>query len=156
VTSQNVFKFSPLHMAIYHACVSLPLRVLQKIVACYLRLLNSESIDCALALLDAGANIEAPDQNGWTALHIAASKGNDAIVDLLMSRGAFINATTVSNQTPLLMAACNGHIAVVRRLMNASTYISYRNCFSTGPLISDSLSKRPTRRFESRQATNRR
>eukprot|EP01122_Echinamoeba_exundans_P013977 TRINITY_DN6229_c0_g1_i1.p1 TRINITY_DN6229_c0_g1~~TRINITY_DN6229_c0_g1_i1.p1 ORF type:complete len:781 (-),score=153.69 TRINITY_DN6229_c0_g1_i1:97-2439(-) len=98
VTSQNVHRFTPLHMAVFHA----------------------ESVDCALALLDAGANIEAPDQNGWTALHIAASKGNDAIVDLLLSKGASINATTIANQTPLLMAACNGHIAVVRRLISAN------------------------------------
>lgn len=81
----------------------------------------SESLPTVMLLLDAKANIEAPDQNGWTALHIAASKGNKELVSLLLSRGAQVNATTTANQTPILMAACNGHTQVVQELIKAST-----------------------------------
>lgn len=123
VSAQNVFKFTPMHNAAFFAYVAFSLvsYSFSLLLIIFSHLKHSESVDCIVALLDAGANIESVDQNGWTVLHIAASKGNIAIVEVLLKRGAAINATTNANQTPLLMAACNGHLPVVRLLLANST-----------------------------------
>ncbi len=58
-----------------------------------------------VALLDAGADIHAHNQNdhwGTTALHAAAHANNRAIVEILLQRGADVNSPrSNSPQTPL-------------------------------------------------------
>jgi ankyrin repeat protein len=43
--------------------------------------------DTVRALLDAGAEVNAKDFTGWTALHAAAFKGDPEIVQLLLEHG---------------------------------------------------------------------
>ena len=69
-------------------------------------------------LLDRGANINARDHEGETALIRAAFWGHLAIVRLLLERGANANARTYEGWTPLMYAADSGHLAIVRELMN--------------------------------------
>ena len=45
-------------------------------------------MECTPLLLECGANIDAQDQNGATALFIAAREGQASLVRYLLSRGA--------------------------------------------------------------------
>lgn len=58
----------------------------------------------ARLLIDAGANINVKDDNGWTPLHYATSSNRRAIVELLITKRALINAQSTSGDTPLHFA----------------------------------------------------
>jgi ankyrin repeat protein len=60
-------------------------------------------------LLKDGADVNARDSNGVTALIIAARWGRDDICSLLISKGADVNAKTDHGMTPLMAAAYYGH-----------------------------------------------
>ena len=66
------------------------------------------------ALLAAGADVNAADQQGWTALHFAG-RADVLAVELLVSAGADPNARAVDGTTPLHEAAeyCNVEAARV-------------------------------------------
>jgi ankyrin repeat protein len=59
--------------------------------------------------------------NGWTAMHIAASKGLIEIAELLLSCGHLIDieARTDMRRTPLHWASNFGHIEVIELLLEA-------------------------------------
>lgn len=59
-------------------------------------------------LLDAGADAEASDAWGATALHLAAHEGVPALVELLLARGAQVNARRRDGKTPLGVALAEG------------------------------------------------
>jgi ankyrin repeat protein len=69
-------------------------------------------------LLDRGAAIEAKDNDGKTALLLAATWGRTDTVRLLLVMGAAADATDISGCTPLECAVLNGHTHVVELLMN--------------------------------------
>ncbi|CAL8088501.1 unnamed protein product [Calicophoron daubneyi] len=69
--------FTPLLFACYHG---------------HLRLVET--------LLDRGSDINATDQNGWTALHWAAQRCHADIVELLLDRGASRSAKDVRGDMP--------------------------------------------------------
>jgi len=61
-------------------------------------------VEVASALLDAGADIEASNQNdhwGTTPLHAAAHGNQRAVVELLLRRGANVAALNPHGRTPL-------------------------------------------------------
>ena len=60
-------------------------------------------VDCLHVLLEAGANIHAPDQYQRTPLHYAAGYLN-AIVAALLEAGADVNRGDNNNRMPLLFA----------------------------------------------------
>lgn len=73
---------------------------------------RQSDLEAARALLDAGAEIDAADANGWTPLMHACKSGNAKLATLLMSNGAAIEGRQKSGMTPL-MAACHwGHAAL--------------------------------------------
>jgi len=41
------------------------------------------------------------DANGWTPLHVAVLKGNEAMVQLLLERGAYLHATDYAGDTAI-------------------------------------------------------
>jgi len=67
-------------------------------------------------LLDSGADINAKNNIGWTALKYAAFRGEKGCVDLLLKVGAKIDAKTNDENTALDLAKKNNHIEVVRLL----------------------------------------
>lgn len=71
---------------------------------------------CAL-LIDAGAEPDARDGQGRSALYRAAEGGHAAAVEALLARGAAIDLAARSGETPLTVAARNGHAAVVQVLL---------------------------------------
>jgi ankyrin repeat protein len=52
-------------------------------------------------LLEKGRTVDATDEDGKTALHLAAEKGHEATVRLLLEKGAAVDATDKYGWTPL-------------------------------------------------------
>jgi ankyrin repeat protein len=78
-------------------------------------------------LLDWGADVNAKDRSGMTALHRAAYGEHEAIVRLLLERGADINAISRSGMTALHVAAEYGHEAIVRLLLEEGADINAKS-----------------------------
>lgn len=82
----------------------------------------------------APALASAADEQGLTALHIAACEGTAAAAQLLIERGAPIDAVErVHGSTPLGWAAYFGHVAVVERLLAAGADVAYVNSYGLSP-----------------------
>jgi len=64
-----------------------------------------------------GANVDARDGSGLTALYYAAFQGNDATVQFLIDNGADVNPGHRSLGTPLAVAALRRHSEVVKTLL---------------------------------------
>jgi ankyrin repeat protein len=69
------------------------------------------------ALIDAGANVNAKERRGQTALMWAAADGHADVVDALIKAGAEYRRPLPAGFTPLCFAARNGHIGVTKRLI---------------------------------------
>jgi ankyrin repeat protein len=67
-------------------------------------------------LLARGADVNARQQFGSTALHTAAQHGDEAIVDLLLASGADPSVANDSGKTPVALAAAYKHPAIEKRL----------------------------------------
>jgi ankyrin repeat protein len=67
-------------------------------------------------LIDHGADVNARQQMGYTALHTAAQHGDDVMLDLLLAAGADPRAAGDDGKTPADLAAAQGHTAIVERL----------------------------------------
>jgi uncharacterized protein len=65
--------------------------------------------ETARALLDAGADVNAEDLTGWTALHAGAFHGDVAVVSLLLARGAKQPPGHWFLKSPLEIADMLGH-----------------------------------------------
>ena len=59
------------------------------------------NIEAVKRHLAAGANVNAPNTYGWTALYWASSRGHKEIVELLIANGAYVNPTSDRGVTPL-------------------------------------------------------
>jgi ankyrin repeat protein len=66
---------------------------------------ESEALLAARLALDMGGDPRASTRDGDTALHAAASKGYNRIIQLLLDRGAALNVKNARGQTPLSMTA---------------------------------------------------
>jgi hypothetical protein len=74
----------------------------------------------ASALLDAGANPNAPDKAGYTPLMLAAADGRVDVVRLLISRHASLNEhNRTDHRTALAVAAANAHDEIAQILREA-------------------------------------
>src|SRR5207245_2805456 len=76
------------------------------------------------ALIRRHADVNAPQGDGMTALHWAASHGDAAEVRLLISAGAHVDAGTRNgNYTPLHLASRGGRAAAIRALLKAGANV---------------------------------
>jgi ankyrin repeat protein len=69
-----------------------------------------DSLESVKYLLDLGAEVNARNASGQTALHGAAYMGGNGVVEYLLERGATINAQDAQGQTPFRIA--EGHLNV--------------------------------------------
>ena len=80
----------------------------------------------ATMLVEVGADVElrTTDKMGFTALMIAAQKGYDQIVRMLLERGGADPSVDTADQgaAPLFIAARNGHLDAVKVLMEVMQY----------------------------------
>jgi ankyrin repeat protein len=64
-------------------------------------------------LIEHGADVNAQQEGGWTALHAASQNGDVEMVRLLIAGGAHVHARAGNNQNALDLALTKGHQAVV-------------------------------------------
>ncbi len=72
------------------------------------------------SLLDRGADVNAAQGDGMSALHGAAERGHAEVADVLLAASADVEAKTrIGSYTPLHVASRGGHAPVVVRLLEA-------------------------------------
>lgn len=74
--------------------------------------------DTTELLINAGAAVNAKDDEGMSPLHAAAKNGYLDVAKMLIDNGAEVNATDKQKQTPLHAAAENGQAEMCELLLN--------------------------------------
>jgi ankyrin repeat protein len=93
-------------------------------------------IEAVRTMLKQGADVNAAQGDGMTALHWAALDGRPELAQMLIYGGANLKATTrLEAFTPLLMAAKNGHASVVDLLLKAGADPDAVTTNGTTPLM---------------------
>jgi ankyrin repeat protein len=91
------------------------------------------------ALITAGANVNAVDEFGYTALINAAQNGHTATVSALITGGADINAVNQNGVTALMYAAQDGHTTTVQALITAGANVDAVNQSDSTALMQAAL-----------------
>ena len=79
-------------------------------------------------LLEKGADINAADKFGSTALHRAVSKGNISIIELLLNQRCLnVNAADCEGNTPLHIAAEETKVDIAKMLLKHDANPNYKN-----------------------------
>jgi hypothetical protein len=76
------------------------------------------------ALRDRGADVNATDENGGTALLAAAYAGNTECIRYLVSKGADVNAVVPNNVTPLMVACHLGDTDAAKYLISKGANVN--------------------------------
>jgi ankyrin repeat protein len=88
------------------------------------------------ALLKGGADVNAAQGDGMTALHWAAQKGDAELVGMLLSAGANVRATTrLGGYTALHLASQAGHARVVAALLTSGAPADLKTVTGASPLM---------------------
>ena len=66
---------------------------------------ESDALDAARLIIDAGVDVNGANTVGETALHAAAYTGWDSVAQLLLDRGAEVDAENIVGWTPLAIAS---------------------------------------------------
>jgi serine/threonine protein kinase len=77
--------------------------------------------------LDAGMSANIKDNDGWTALMIAAENGHTEIVKLLLENGADVNAKDIIGWTALMIAAKNGRTKTAQLLLEKGADVNAKD-----------------------------
>ena len=80
-------------------------------------LLQASNLSTAKLLLEKGADVEAAQTDGVTALMLAAQGGHEAVAQLLLQHSADVAAARNDGATALMYAALGGHEAVAQLLL---------------------------------------
>ena len=81
--------------------------------------------DAVKSLMKEGADVNAPQGDGMTALHWAAERGDLELTNILIYGGANVAAVTrIGQYTPLHVAARTGNAAVVKALVAAKADVA--------------------------------
>ena len=87
------------------------------------------------AELDAGVDVNARNETGYTPLHLAARQGTAEVVQLLITAGADVNTRSEDGTTPLHWAAWQGTAEVVQLLIAAGADVNARSETGYTPLL---------------------
>ena len=79
-------------------------------------------------LLERGAQVDASDTEGRTALRAAAWAGHELVVTSLLNCGANVDGEDRQGRTPLIAAAYMGHADIVAALLDAGAVPNHVDC----------------------------
>jgi ankyrin repeat protein len=82
-------------------------------------------------LLTKGADVNLPDDIGFTPLHCAAGRGDKPIVEFLLAKGASVNTKAYGGVTPLHMAVNSRRKEVVELLVGRGADLTARSITPT-------------------------
>jgi ankyrin repeat protein len=102
-----------------------------------IKAVDSADLDECKSLINAGADVNKPNRDGFLPLQLAAFNGNTDIVNLLVDAGARVNMHpeyAIKSESPLHYAAFEGHIDVVKLLIDAGAFIDAKNKLGRTPL----------------------
>jgi hypothetical protein len=109
--------------------------------------------EVVLALLEAGADVNAKNSFGWSALMAAASNGHSEIQELLLDHKADPNAKFWNGYTPLMLSVRHGPVRIIERLLDAGADLNAvsvgdrpdqeKNYEGTTPLHQAIIAKKP-------------
>lgn len=88
--------------------------------------ITQANLDQVCLLLEAGADINAKDKYGQTALMNAARAGQVELVRLLVEHGAELNITAKYKLSALMLAIINYHLEIARMLIIAGADLTLR------------------------------
>jgi len=83
-------------------------------------LMLARSTSCASLLIDAGANVNASDESGSTALMHASEIGNRTLVKLLISKSAIVNVKNKDGETPVTLSRDHPDIIAILKAAGAT------------------------------------
>jgi len=83
-------------------------------------------------LVTRGADVDACDAYGQTALMLAAHQGNLKVVEALIEVGADLNTSAKYRLTPLMLAVIGKHVDVARVLVAAGADLEARTAGAPG------------------------
>ena len=95
---------------------------------------NGHKDICSLLLAHGSDMNEVQLKTNETALHFAATKGHEAVVEALLSWGANVDPQDHGGATPLYVACQEGHLACVVALLKAGASVYLPNTNSGGYL----------------------
>lgn len=85
-------------------------------------------------LLENGADIDASDSDGRTALRAAVFSGHENIVKLLLRYGADVNKCDIEQRSVLQVAIYMGHYSIVACLLSSGANINHEDLIGRGML----------------------
>ena len=89
----------------------------------------------AEAIMHGGATVADADYEGRTALHIAASANQLAVVEFLVQQKGNVNGQDNFGKTPLSNAMHHGHVAVIKVLRDAGGKLGWAETETAGELF---------------------
>jgi len=139
---QDCLGNTPLHVAVDKKNVSLVKTLLEHgaragIADDYYSTAFHKAVNCPAVirlLLAHGADSNARDKKGRTALYWAAFLGYAQAVDILLSDEADVNQASLDGESPLHCAAEEGHTAIVRKLLTAGALVNAKTDYGLTPL----------------------
>lgn len=88
--------------------------------------INRADVEDVRDLLDQGADVDARNRHGQTALMLAAHAGHLEVVSVLVAHRANLNTTAKYGLSALMLALVAGHVEVARLLADAGADLSLR------------------------------
>lgn len=89
-------------------------------------------VECLGRLLTGGADVDARDRYGQTALMIAAQRGESSVVRFLLENGAALDHTAKYGLSAVMLAVIVGHADIVRALVEAGADLNLRGTGAPG------------------------
>ena len=91
----------------------------------FFRAVNVDNDAAVASLLARGFDVNAPDDRGQTALHLAVRDDAPRVVALLLAQPQLrVDAVNASNETPLMLAAIKGRFEVAQRLLDHGAQVN--------------------------------